>query len=114
MLLRRNLRWYGGQRFLYGRDYGRHHRLHLCLWRDDGGDGGRGEGWTCETLCEALQLGILREKCSHALLELRNLRELAELRFVVVEEDEEGLSPVNVLRLCSQLSHHSLKHGASI
>jgi hypothetical protein len=99
---------------LDGWHYRRHDWLHLCARGDDVADGDGVEGRAGEALREAVQLRVFREECCHALLELCDLGQLAELSLVVVEESEDGLRPVDVLRLGGQLADDGLEHGASI
>jgi hypothetical protein len=58
------------------------------------------------------------KRCSceseHALLQLGDLSQLAELRFVVVEEEEERFGPGNVLWFGSNFSNNGLEDSACI
>jgi hypothetical protein len=92
----------------------RHYRPHLRSWRDDWANGRGVESRTCETLREALQLRVFGVESEHALLQLGDLSQLAELRFVVVEEEEERFGPGNVLWFGSNFSNNGLEDSACI
>lgn len=72
------------------------------------------EGRAREALREAMQMRIFGEKSRHALLELCDLGQLAELGFVIVEEGEKRLGSVNSLGLGRELANDSFEDGTSI